>query len=394
MFSSQKSPALGLSRRRILSLALFVGVIAALAGLPNTASAATADSNGSALSAAVEPIVKIPKGIQPGRENAIYGSYYTVVKESARALQDRVNNLENRVLGFGQLSDQDPVKQSEALFTLEHAIMKLVLDISNAPDSLFSENSKEKEMLLFAATRSYSSLRIQGERLFENMVRFIDVKLPGPNGLQFRTDLEDELSSLYLPNYRSDDTLTAEQRATLYKAKVKEFTDKGGSLTEIKKLTPELLEKMGPYTRVEYVVRQNGDYYVTEGNAGHILLAEGNAVKAGGQLVFLKNNLGQFIMLVASNSSGSFKPDLYSVYLVRHSLLNMTKVPEQAFILTKGEPISTQGVKVYSKGLGLAKDVTQARLDRLNRIEKTLRDLKFTIKNKAQSCNAFFLKAI
>lgn len=316
-----------------------------------------------------DQLLKIPDGYVDGLAEAKYGTYGSIVNHDARSLQARLTHLENKVMGLSALAKENPIQQSEILFILETAVLRLHMDINATKNTLaeFDFNS-----LNYGSVRLYQSLRFHGERLFEDMVRFIDIKLPGPNGLQFRSELKETLESIYLPNYRRADDLSDQERSKLYQEKLDEFKKSGGSLDEMKPLTKKLLAGLGPYTRVEYVVRADGEIWITEGSAGHILLAAGGAVKSGGQMILVKNPAGEFTMLVVSNSSGSFKPDVLNARETAERLRKMLKLQDWQVVVTKGEPVSLQGVKVYSKGMAIEKSLTTSRLTRLKSIEKNL----------------------
>jgi hypothetical protein len=266
--------------------------------------------------------------------------------------------------------------------------------VANTPEGILTDF--ERSSMLYATVRAYQTVRHNAERLFEDMVRFIDVKIPGPSGLQFRTELKDTLDSIYLPNYRSDTSMTADERAAAYVKKLADFKAAGGDISEVKHLTPKVLAEMGEYTRVEYVVRENNEIWISEGNAGHVLLAAGGGSKAAGQIVFLKNNQGQFTMLVVSNSSGNFKPDIFSAQSTADLLAKAVGLTHSRVVVTKGEPVSTQAVKVYSKGLGIAKDQIKERLNRLDAIERRARERSAAVfsasAKKPPSCQALFSK--
>lgn len=322
---------------------------------------------------AVTPVISVPKGFQAGRDGATYGTYNSVFSENAQNLQKRLFNLENRVMGLSKISMEDPVMQSEAIYLLEAAIMKMNLDVANSSSSQLT--GFEKHSMLYATSKLYSYVRTHAERLFEDMVRFIDVKLPGPNGLQFRTELSLTLENIYLPNYRSDIHLTQSQRDHNYQQKVAEFISKGGSLSELKVFSQAEFQKMKSYTRVEYVVRENGELWMTEGTAGHVLLAGGGAVKSAGQFIVLKDHSGRATMLILTNASGNFKPDIFSAQQIADQLGKQLGLEYWQVIVTKGEPFTNQAIKVYSKGAQIDKSITQERLKRYEYIESKMKEL-------------------
>jgi hypothetical protein len=301
----------------------------------------------------------IPDGYREGRENAVEGTYHTVMSDGAKPYQERALDLEKHAYGLAKLANQSPIKQSEQIYLLENQIIRLNLDVANAAENEMTPF--ERSSLLLTTVRTYGIVRTNAERIFEDMIRFIDIKIPGPSGKQTRTEISD-FESMYEANYRVDQDLTQAERDTRYQASLAAFEKKGGSVQEIKVLTPELLKSFGPYTRVEYVWLLDGNIRVTEGNAGHVLLAEGKPVKAAGQIVMLKAGDGHFTFVALSNSSGNFKPDMMSVESFSKLLAKKLKIEPELMMLTKGEPMSTQAVKVYLKGEGVAPEMIKNKI--------------------------------
>ncbi len=293
---------------------------------------------------------RIVGGYREGRPNAVEGTYYSVMSPGANPYQAKAIDLENQAYGLAKIANQDPKAQSEKIYLLENQILRLNMDIAAAsPDRL---TIFERQALLALTAHSYALVRTNAERIFEDMIRFIDIQIPGPSGKQNRTELSDR-ESMYEANYRVDDNLTQAERDTRYQKHLDAFIQKGGSPKEILTLSTRLVESFKPYTRMEYVWLLDGRIQVTEGNAGHVLLAGGKPVKAAGQIIFLKDPQGKISMMVISNSSGNYKPDMLSVKGMAKALEKKLKVPSELIILTKGEPMSTQAVKVYSKGEGI-----------------------------------------
>ena len=324
-----------------------------------------------------DKLLKLPDGYAPGLADAKYGTYGSIFKtQEGVRLQRRLDFLENKILGFSKLSDQDPIKQSESIYLLEAALFRLHLDIGFTGSQFLTPF--EREALLYGTNRQMSSLRFHGERIFEDMVRFIDVALPGPNGIQIRRDLEGSLEALYETNFRTSTPLTEVEKQKLYTDKLNEFLKKGGVLSEMFVLNADSVSKMGAFTRLEYVVRENGQIWATEGSAGHILLAEGKAVKSGGQIIILKDPAGKPTMIIISNSSGSYKPDVFSAQRTAADLAEMFKVEESVFVTTKGEPFSKQAVKIYSKGAKSSPTLLKQRMTFLEDVERRLRNFAFS----------------
>jgi hypothetical protein len=180
------------------------------------------------------------------------------------------------------------------------------------------------------------------------MIRVIDSALPGASGLQLPT--EQNGIRLYLPNCRMERCPTEEERKKYYEDKLNEFKNTGGSLSELKVLTPKIFASLEEITKVEYVVRANDEIWITTGSAGHILLGGGEAVQSAGQVLIVKNKIGKVILLILSNASGNYKPDLLAVDKLAERFFSEFGVPIRKIIVTKGEPLSAQTVKVLLKG--------------------------------------------
>jgi hypothetical protein len=200
------------------------------------------------------------------------------------------------------------------------------------------------------------------------MIRYIDHKFPGPNGLQIRHDPPTSSPSedgageaLYFPNYRTDRDLSPGERAALYAKRLQEFKSEGGSLDEVKVMDEAFARRLLEYSRFEYVWTKAGKVRLTEGKAGHILLAEGKPVQGAGQIVLLRNSGGEFTMLIVSNASGSFKPDLLSAERLSRKLAYELRIPTSMVLVTKGEPMSSQATKIYLKAEGTDPAVIKAR---------------------------------
>ena len=315
---------------------------------------------------------KIPDGYQAGRTDAKYGSYHSVVAPSARTLQARLLELQNKAHGLSRLSNTDEVVQSEAVFVLENELVKLFEDVGDASASDISDT--ERKILLSGSVHAYQIVRTQAERLTENMVRFIDEKFPGPNGQQIRQDSEN--FSTYSPNYRSDHSLSEAERQKLYEARLNSFISRGGSLNEIHTLSTEFVRSLGEYTRFEYVWLPNGEIQVTEGKAGHVLLSQGNSVKSAGQIVLIKTK--NAMMLVVSNGSGNYKPDLSSAHELAEEIAHRFTIPFQYVSVTGGEPIGFQLTEIYLKGRGATPAQIQEAVERLSLAREQILNLNLS----------------
>ena len=373
-----KSKVKNLGRALALSMSL-IGTLAQAA--PRNHSPAPVDHS----------VSQMPNGYGDGLPNAIYGTYTTPVQPSAKVFQDQLALIERKAYGLPAIqapAGSDPalkeIQMSEAIYVLENEIIRINRDIANSPKETMTDF--ERKALLFSSARAYEAVRHHAERIYEDMIRFIDVKLPGPNGLQIREELNAS-DCLYTCNYRTAQVLSAAEQDALYKKKLASFLAEGGSLLEIHRMTPEFAKTLGGYSRFEYTWLENGDLNVTPGKAGHILLAEGKVVKSAGQIVLVKSDAGEITMAIVTNGSGSYKPDLLSAQQLADHLARQLNIPEQQVIITKGEPVSTQAVSVYLKGLGTDKAIIKKRVSDLEAIGKSI--MSRVVAGSAKCANAF-----
>lgn len=298
----------------------------------------------------------LPDGVP--LSHAPYGTFESVLSEKARPYQDRLSLIERKVYGLSQLAEDDEVKQAEAVYYIEHVLMGLFQTLLDLP--AHEVTPFEREALLYRTVRIYRNVRFHAERLYEFMIRFIDEALPGSTGFQIREELFG--ISLYTANGRTDKPLTDSERKTLYDKKLSEFLKAGGSLEELWILTPQTLQKTPRLTKLEYVVRPNKEIWVTEGRAGHLLLARGERVESAGQLIILKNAKGIPSLIIVSNSSGNYKPDLLSAEDLVPMLQQKLELDANRILVTKGEPLSLQTAKVILKGRKIEKERIQSKL--------------------------------
>lgn len=346
--------------------------------------------NGHADGKAAFDLGKLPDGYKTQGPEAP-GQYSTMMSPGATKLQRQLELLERKVLGLSRVSAKDQVLQAERVYYLEHVALYLQLAIANAPASEVS--GWEREVLLFHTARTYGLIRQHGERLYEDMLRFIDVALPGGAGAQFRKEDPKAIESIYYPNFRATTQLPPAQAQAEYERRRDEFVSKGGSLSEVTRLTRESLRQMGAVTRVEYVMRADESIWVTEGNAGHVLLAEGQPVLGAGQIVILKDRAGQVVLTVVSNASGNFRPDLSSAALVADAMAELTPISPNLVIYTKGEPIGIQTAKIYLKGRKTAPEEASAFLKKMEKTAREILSGSVNFRDAEISCEAALLNA-
>ena len=310
--------------------------------------------------------------------------YSSPINSAYRPYQERLLDLEQKVFGLSRLGEAERMKQAQLAYQMEFEILAMHIEIANLKDGVISKF--EKDSLLFTTTHLYRNLMATSERLFNDMVRFLDVVLPGPNGPQFREG--DNLSDgpYYYPNYRSAEVLSDQQKQDFFDEKLQSFLSEGGSLDEIYKLDQARLNNLGAFTWFEYAQLLNDDIMVTEGKAGHLLLADGKRAKAAGQIVLVKNIEGEVTFAIVTNASGTYKPDILSAQRVALKLQNEFNIASDRIIFSKGEPLSTQIFEMYMKGYGVEKKEAKAKVASL----KALSSHKISGQYKSVSCQKFF----
>ncbi len=304
---------------------------------------------------------EIPNGVLDGPDGIPYGTYTSAMQESARPLQEKLLEVERKAHGLALMSDRDLLTQAKAVYELEHRVIQLHLEVANTDLQILSPF--ERKALLYFSAHVYRDIRHHAERLYENMVRYADLKMPQSNGGQLRTEISHGTDSIYEPNFRSGKELSEREKADAYEKKVKDFLESGGNWKEIVRLDADFYKKMGAFTKLEYVLlARGGTIMVTTGKAGHLLLAKGRPVRAAGQIVFLKNLKGQVTLAIVTNASGNYKPDLLSAQQVANRLQRELNLSPEMIVVTKGEPLSTQIAKILMKVDGLPKAEAERQL--------------------------------
>jgi hypothetical protein len=302
---------------------------------------------------------KLPMRYAARPQSMSSGVMDSAFSSRAQEFQSHLTLIESKIYGLNN-DVMTNIDQAEQVYYMEHLVLGYYQMLLDKPDTI-GEFEFERHALLYRTRHLYMALRHKAEELFEIMLREISMVLPGASGIQLPTILNLKGEFAYSPNYRYEHGISAEQARSEYKAKYNEFINRGGSLSELHTLSPDHLRQFKKFTSVEYAAKINGEIRVTEGDAGHTLLAEGQDVLAAGQILFLKDKLNNLRFLVVSNSSGNFKPDMYSVALFANRLAVTLNFPIQDVVLTKGEPMSFQTVKVMMKAEGAGKDEIKAR---------------------------------
>jgi hypothetical protein len=314
-------------------------------------------------------------GIPTGRAGGSYGSALSA--GTARSFQLILDGLEDAMYGLratrGQASGGwAPVHQARATYLLERQLLAAHQFIADAPTGTHAESDvtdllvSDRDQLLYRSVRILKDMQFHTGRLFEVMVRNVDVALPGGNGLQIPIYLSDGRIA-YVPNHRTAAALTPSQRQERYAARLTEFLHGGGLEDEMFDLTSATFAALASGTMLEYVHLPCGTVRVTAGLAGHLLLARGEAVLCAGQLLVKKSLHTTTSVLYVTNGSGTYKPDLLAAQRLTDGLTQLLGVPWHAIILAKGMPADTQTYKVLLKAMGKTSDEVRKAVGKLLR---------------------------
>lgn len=269
-------------------------------------------------------------------------AYDNKLPELALSYQEKIIYLKRKVFGLGQHQNLKNDQVAAFIPSFEIEILSLYLEISNS-----NVAKKDIQILQNELIRLYSALRFINEYIFEDTVRVLDVKFPGSNGVQLPED--NKVNKLYHPNYRKEFSLPEAEQAVLFSKMHEKFLASGGSQSEMFLLNLDAVKSFGKTTYLEYVQLQDKSIIATFGKAGHILLARGKPVLAAGQIVILKDNTNTPILIIITNASGSYKPDLLQVSHTANDLINQLGFGPIATVVTKGEPLSSQLLKLLIK---------------------------------------------
>lgn len=304
------------------------------------------------------PLSDIWDAFRVDTEEQPYGVYESVLPEDLHALQTRLNAINRKTAGLlGQtLGENAPLTKLEAaeyVYLLEYEIARVQLDISALEHSLEGLHAAEFTALDYRAISLFEQLQHQKSGLFHDMIRYLDEKKPGPNGLQVPVGTSsDGLSKIYAPNYRSSEPLSESQKKEFYLAKLNEAKAKGFDAAK-DVLVLEHLEQLTRQAGVvsyEFVeMAGSNELRLTQTSAGHLVLAEGKNVLSAGQIAAVVGENGDLLMLLISPASGTYKPDPVSAVFLKTRLQTQFRIPSYKLVTGTGEPFSTQIVKLYMK---------------------------------------------
>jgi hypothetical protein len=268
----------------------------------------------------------------------------TVEQQIAYLEQIRNETLETN-LTFS--SSNDPQNLSARMLNLEIRLTEVINSISiEKTDEQSTKNSKD--ILLSEAIQVYQTIRTYNERIFFHLLKSLDSAFPENGGVQIISMSSDKIT--YNSNYRKNVAPTEAEAENLYKQQVQKAVQKGIdlegkfdiNLTEIKKINKSVIW-------LEYVWLENDRIVVTEGKMGHILLAEGRAVKSAGQIMIVKSKDDKINLISLTNASGSYRPDFYTLSDLSKHLAKRLNVKSSKIVLSRGEPLSLQNLNLYKK---------------------------------------------
>ena len=324
---------------------------------------------------------------RPDSEVGVLGS--SVNDPMAVYYQSLLDQVESKAYGLSLVATQAPVEQAEQIYYVESIALGMIRTLLNDTSI---RDSYEREMLTYRAIQIYKSARFSGERIFEVMIRMIDTAKPGTSGIQLPTDAGTGV--VYSPNYRLEYPISPAEQKTLFNQKMSEFIAAGGDLSEIKILSLATASELPDRAMVEFVEMPNGEIRFTQGSAGHIIMARGKKVISAGTMLLVKDKTGKFQFAAVSNSSGSYKPDLMPVADFADRLVQILNIPADNVILTKGEPTSTQTVKILLKAAGVAPDTIKTEIGVLKDYGRAAQEspVKFIPDGwaRARACRAVF----
>jgi hypothetical protein len=302
----------------------------------------------------------LPEGLPAARENSEVGVLGSALSDPYAVYYQKLLDLvESKVYGLALTAVETPVSQAEKSYYTESLALGLVRALLNDKNI---KSEFERESLVYRATAIYEDARVNGERIFEVMIRAIDSAKPGTSGIQLPTERHDG-NVTYSPNYRFERALTLEEQRDQYGKKLQEFKAAGGDLSEVKIMSPAEIGQLPEKSMVEFVeMASTGEIRFTQGSAGHILMARGEQVTSAGTMLLLKDKAGTPRFIVVSNSSGSYKPDMLPVDMLAEKLGAIMGIPREHILITKGEPTSTQTMKILMKASGVNPEVVKATL--------------------------------
>lgn len=322
-------------------------------------------TSGLALASAESPLFikevnSLADGIISPRADVASANYNTQYSEVVATQQQQIESIYKKIYGLDQIDSSDFKTKAAAVYLLEHEIALFLQDIPSSKISSF-----ERRSLLYKGVQAYKTLRSSAEQIYDNTLRLIDIALPGPGGPQIRIKSKQRFAT-YLPNYRSDQPLEFSQKQAFYESKLSKFLSEGGSLNEIKILIDtQVLNDAPGLSTYEYVQLPNGEIRLTKGSAGHLILAEGKMVRAAGNIAIVRDANSKISLLVVSNSSGTFKPDIYSAEQTARKIARLLKVPSERVVVTRGQPFGLQNLEILLKAEYHLKSEIESKLQSL-----------------------------
>lgn len=320
-------------------------------------------------------VAKLPDGLPKNFQS--YGNSNENNSHEGNSLLFVSELLDSKANGFVSSNQMPSDEELKNVYLLEAAIVDTIHQIANSPD--FSLSVFDRSRLVYDLSQSYITVRTHAHRMSAWIQEELDRKLPGGTGLRYPVKYENSEECGFLLNCRTDKSVTSDQRKKFYEEKRKKFLASGGDLGEMFRLDLASVSKLSTLERLEYVQREDGDIWVSSGKAGHVLLAEGQPVKAAGQLLLVKSSGGQSVFVVASSGSGSYRPYRFSVDRFRSALSKAIGYPEAEILVTDEEPLAPLLLKLAHKARGTDPKVVDQIVSEIEK--KRLKFVNFLKKN-------------
>jgi hypothetical protein len=214
-----------------------------------------------------------------------------------RELGDVASGLEHEL-------EKDDVRAATRLYALERATIDLIGMASQVPWAKPGDAGAAQAALRAQLYRIY---QLQ-ERVQQHAIQELDRVLPGEPE---RENWAREERDLYRPLYRLGTPKPGERRRTPKQA-LQEMKDKyaagGGQPTDFRFLGKTSLKKLGSGQLAEWVQFGSDRFRMNTAGAKHPVIGQGKSVRGAGSMKIYKDQTGNVVLAVVSNSSGNYKP--------------------------------------------------------------------------------------
>lgn len=269
-------------------------------------------------------------------------------KDAVRAL---VDPLIDRYAEIGKLAGStmrsgEPDAYAADLFLLEHNLVNLLTYVPNAKgltDAQKQQVTSEVRSLLGQVQWNYRSL-------LEEMRNRTEKSSPGTSGttlVEPTTNGDGTANDVYYPSFKGTTKLTKAEQARRYEALRQKHEEKYPGEKPHFRLNKSTLDGIQSGELLEWVETPGGQIRVTR-NAKHAVVAGGRQVRSAGALKIFwgKGASGKQepVLVLVSNWSGTYQPDMGSVAGSMMSRLRTLGVPQDRIVITPAMPLEP---KVY-----------------------------------------------